>query len=154
MSQFYQGRRGVAVFSAVCLVGATLLSGCSGFKRAIGLDPTMPDEFEVEARAPLTIPPDFSLRPPKPGAPRPQEVSTDKLAREDLDSAGPGKSDKQASNADPPDPPPLGVGMTNAQAPNPNTQVAPGSLANKLLDYDTGGGAVQNRNTTPLKDVY
>ena len=147
MSEVDQGRRFAAAVSAVCLIGALALSGCTGFKRAIGLDPTMPDEFEVVQRAPLTIPPDFDLRPPKPGAPRPQEVSADKLAREDLDKAGPGKPGNEAPN-----PPPV-IGL-NAQAPNPNGQVAPGSLASKLLDYGTGGGTVENRQTTPLKDVY
>jgi hypothetical protein len=149
MSELYRGR-GVAAVSAVCLVGTLALSGCTNFKRAIGLEPTMPDEFEVEARAPLTIPPDFDLRPPKPGAPRPQEVPQDKLARQDLDSAGPGKPGKQTANVDLP---PIGI---NAQAPNPNAEVAPGSLASKLLGYGAngGGGTVENRETTPLKGVY
>jgi hypothetical protein len=149
MSELYRGR-GVAAVSAACLVGALALSGCTNFKRAIGLEPTMPDEFEVEARAPLTIPPDFDLRPPKPGAPRPQEVPEDKLARQDLDSAGPGKPGNQAANVDLP---PIGI---NAQAPNPNAEVAPGSLASKLLGYGAsgGGGTVENRETTPLKGVY
>src|SRR3546814_15251460 len=31
-----------------------------------------PDEFRVVSRAPLTLPPDYNLRPPEPGAPRPQ----------------------------------------------------------------------------------
>ena len=30
-----------------------------------------PDEFAVQRQAPLIIPPDFSLSPPQPGAPRP-----------------------------------------------------------------------------------
>ena len=34
-----------------------------------------PDEFTVTTRAPLSMPPDFSLRPPRPGASRPQELS-------------------------------------------------------------------------------
>jgi hypothetical protein len=149
MSEVDQGRRVAAAVSAVCLAGALALSGCTGVKRAIGLDPTMPDEFEVVQRAPLTIPPDFDLRPPKPGAPRPQEVSADKLAREDLDKAGPGKPGKEA-----PDVPLPTIGL-NARAPNPVAQVAPGSLASKLLDYGAGGGTtVENRQTTPLKDVY
>ncbi|HZU91204.1 MAG TPA: DUF3035 domain-containing protein [Stellaceae bacterium] len=151
MSELYRSR-GIAAVSAACLVGALALSGCTNFKRAIGLEPTMPDEFEVEARAPLTIPPDFDLRPPKPGAPRPQEVPEDKLARQDLDSAGPGKSDKAAKL----DLPPIGAGIPNAQAPNPGNEVVSGSLASKLLDYGAngGGGTVENRQTTPLKDVY
>ena len=148
MSEVDQGRRAGAAVSAICLAGALALSGCTGFKQAIGLEPTMPDEFEVVSRAPLTIPPDFDLRPPKPGAPRPQEVSTEKLAREDLDKAGPGKPGNEAPNPPPP------VNGLNAPAPNPNDQVAPGSLAGKLLDYGGGGISVENRQTTPLKGVY
>jgi len=34
-----------------------------------------PDEFAVVTRAPLSLPPDFGLRPPRPGAARPNEVS-------------------------------------------------------------------------------
>ena len=32
-----------------------------------------PDEFAVQRQAPLVVPPDFSLVPPQPGAPRPAE---------------------------------------------------------------------------------
>lgn len=54
------------------------LSGCthtkaSGFGARGGN--SSPNEFAVTRAPPLTIPPDFALRPPKPGAPRPQEVS-------------------------------------------------------------------------------
>jgi hypothetical protein len=34
-----------------------------------------PDEFAVVTRAPLSLPPDFNLRPPRPGAARPNESS-------------------------------------------------------------------------------
>jgi hypothetical protein len=148
MSEIRHGHRHAAVFSIACLAGVLALSGCTGFKQAIGLDPTMPDEFAVESQAPLVIPPDFNLRPPKPGEPRPQDVSTAKLAREDLNNAGPGKPGQQAPAANLPM-----IGL-NAQAPNPNNEVAPGSLASKLLDYSAGGGTVENRRTTPLKGVY
>lgn len=151
MSQFRRdcGRgRGIIALSA-CFVAAVGLSGCSDFKQMIGLNPTMPDEFEVESQAPLTIPPDFALRPPKPGAKRPQDVSADKLARQDLDKAEAGKSDKGTSDAALPP-----VGIANAQAPNPNAEVDPGSLAGKLLDAGTGGAVIQNRTTTPLKGIY
>ncbi len=48
------------------------LSACGGFNKQLGLDKQSPDEFRVVSRAPLTVPPDFQLRPPEPGAPRPQ----------------------------------------------------------------------------------
>lgn len=35
-----------------------------------------PDEFAVARQAPLVIPPDFALTPPRPGAPRPQEADS------------------------------------------------------------------------------
>ncbi len=54
-----------------------LLSGCgdSSLTRTFGLVRDTPDEFTVVTRAPLSMPPDFALRPPQPGAPRPQEQS-------------------------------------------------------------------------------
>ena len=45
-----------------------MLGGCSYFREAAGMDKAAPDEFAVLTKAPLTIPPDFGLMPPKPGA--------------------------------------------------------------------------------------
>ena len=39
-----------------------------------------PDELAVARAAPLVVPPDFALRPPVPGAPRPQEADSSTLA--------------------------------------------------------------------------
>ncbi len=63
-----------------------LLSGCgdSSLTRTFGLVRDTPDEFTVVTRAPLSMPPDFSLRPPQPGAPRPQEQSDRSLAESAL----------------------------------------------------------------------
>ena len=49
------------------------LAACSGFNEQLGLTKQSPDEFRVVSRAPLTLPPDYALRPPAPGTPRPQE---------------------------------------------------------------------------------
>lgn len=142
-----------------CLAGAALLSGCSDFKQIIGLDPTMPDEFAVESRAPLTIPPDFNLRPPEPGAPRPQEESSEKQAQQIIEQAGPGQpgtaaaSDLRLRSAENGLP---NIGG-NSQTPDPSGMVGSQSLSNKLLDTgDTGntGASVDKRDTTPLKGVY
>ena len=48
------------------------LTACGGFNEQLGLGKQSPDEFRVVSRAPLTVPPDYELRPPEPGAPRPQ----------------------------------------------------------------------------------
>src|ERR1700685_4583474 len=62
------------------IVPATIvvfLCGCSSgsLSRTFGLTRDAPDEFTVVTRAPLSMPPDFTLRPPEPGAFRPQETS-------------------------------------------------------------------------------
>ncbi|MSP00127.1 MAG: DUF3035 domain-containing protein [Acetobacteraceae bacterium] len=61
----------------VPLAATLLLTGCgdSSLSRTFGLVRDTPDEFRVITRAPLSMPPDFTLRPPQPGALRPQEQS-------------------------------------------------------------------------------
>jgi len=60
------------------------LSACGDVKQQLGFNRESPDEFTVLSRAPLSIPPDFALRPPQPGAARPQEGSDKERAREAL----------------------------------------------------------------------
>ena len=59
------------------LAGVLGLAACSGdeLTRTFGLTRDAPDEFQVTTRAPLSMPPDFTLHPPRPGASRPQELS-------------------------------------------------------------------------------
>src|SRR5487761_2651236 len=72
----------------VLLAGATALGGCDALNPAIGKDKVVPDEFAVVSRAPLAIPPDFSLRPPRIGAQRPQEQTPVDQARQTVFRAG------------------------------------------------------------------
>ncbi|MSP82696.1 MAG: DUF3035 domain-containing protein [Alphaproteobacteria bacterium] len=58
---------------ALACAAAFALAGCDAAKRSFGLGKQAPDEFQVVSRAPLSVPPDFGLRPPQPGAARPQE---------------------------------------------------------------------------------
>ncbi len=58
--------RKIVLTALSCLV----LTGCSS-GGILGRD--RPDEFAVQRQAPLVVPPDFSLVPPSPGAPRPTE---------------------------------------------------------------------------------
>src|ERR1700709_2481332 len=74
-------------FSPLLLGGAlVLLGGCNGDKmaRTFGLSRDAPDEYTVTTRAPLWMPPDYNLRPPRPGAARPQEQSERQQAQEAL----------------------------------------------------------------------
>lgn len=65
-------------------IGAIGLAGCSSASRALGMSKVTPDEFRVVTKAPLVVPPDFSLRPPAPGEPRPQELQPESAARQAL----------------------------------------------------------------------
>ncbi|WP_299195590.1 DUF3035 domain-containing protein [uncultured Erythrobacter sp.] len=61
--------------------GCAMLAACGGsgiFNR------DRPDEFAVQRQAPLVVPPDFTLTPPAPGAPRPAEGTASEQALEAL----------------------------------------------------------------------
>ncbi len=67
----------------ILLAGASaMLAACGGgggvFNRA------RPDEFAVQRQAPLVVPPDFTLTPPAPGAPRPSEGTASEQALDAL----------------------------------------------------------------------
>ena len=63
------------------LAGSAVLAACGGsgiFNR------DRPDEMAVQRQAPLVVPPDFSVVPPQPGAPRPVEGTAQERALEAL----------------------------------------------------------------------
>lgn len=62
-------------------LAAASTAGCAGFGKAIGGGKNPPDEFAIATKAPLVVPPDYSLRPPKPGETRPQELSPSERAQ-------------------------------------------------------------------------
>lgn len=79
---------GSARAAGILLVAAGLLAGCSEARQAMGLGKRAPDEFTVVKRAPLSLPPEYALRPPDPGAPRPQEPSPTAQARQQVLGGG------------------------------------------------------------------
>ncbi len=63
----------------VACSAALLLAGCGGttsVRESLGIAKRPPDEFSVVSKSPLALPPDYSLRPPAPGAARPQDADT------------------------------------------------------------------------------
>lgn len=60
------------------LLIATTLTACGSNRGVFG--GAGPDALAVARAAPLVVPPDFALRPPVPGAPRPQEADSSTLA--------------------------------------------------------------------------
>lgn len=60
------------------------LPSCTGVKEQLGLTKSAPDEFTVVTKAPLIIPPDLTLRPPRPGAGGPRDAQAGERARRAL----------------------------------------------------------------------
>jgi len=61
---------------------SAMLAGCGSGGGLMGRD--RPDEFAVQRQAPLMIPPDFSMQPPQPGAPRPADTNLQQQTLEAL----------------------------------------------------------------------
>ena len=109
---------------------AATTSGCAGFGRALGGGKNPPDEFAVTTKAPLVVPPDYSLRPPRPGESRPQELSSSDRARQvllgDPDATPPTQGEQ------------VFLQKANALAADPNIR--------SILNAENGGRADQDRN--------
>jgi len=78
--------RSTYAFAAGGFAVMVALSGCGNndLSRTFGLTRDAPDEFQVTTRAPLSMPPDYTLRPPRPGATRPQEMTAQRAAESAL----------------------------------------------------------------------
>jgi hypothetical protein len=119
---------------------APAMAGCSSTKEMLGLTKRSPDEFQVVSRAPLSMPPDYSLRPPTPGAPRPQEGTT----RDQAQSIVTGYSDRATSTLQPDQIPSIGEGeQTSTESAGESAFLQSASLTGidpnirKLVDEET-----------------
>ena len=69
---------GLALLSAIVLT-----SGCEGLKQDLGIGVKRPpDEFTVYSRAPLSMPPDFAVRPPATASSASQAAAPREIARQ------------------------------------------------------------------------
>lgn len=48
----------------ILLIGLFFLFGCADVKKLVGIDKEVPNEFLIEKRDPLVLPPDYKLLPP------------------------------------------------------------------------------------------
>src|SRR6185369_13299487 len=93
------------------MLALSLLSACGSVKQELGIGRNSPDEFTVVKRAPLTLPPDYALRPPSLENTRPASDASDQartaVLGRSLDAAAEGASEQTllgklgAANADP-----------------------------------------------------
>lgn len=71
-------------FALILLLASTTLAGCDKLRHTFGLDHYQADEFRVPSNPPLSMPPDYNLRPPVPGAPNPGDVNHRDKAHEKI----------------------------------------------------------------------
>ena len=84
--------RTTCLFTALASV-ALVATGCTSTSRALGLEKSAPNEFNILTKAPLIVPPEYNLRPPAVGASSAENNYTQRSAREallgDIDNADP-----------------------------------------------------------------
>lgn len=123
--------------AGVLVGGALLLSGCGALDGILGNSTKQaPDEFQVVAQQPLSIPPNADLRPPRPGAPRPQDTAP-QVRAQSLISGQPVSAVKAAAgdNASPSETALLAKAGANRADPN----------IRSVVNQETGLLAEQNR---------
>jgi hypothetical protein len=140
------------LFSGLAVV-ALAASGCAGIGKALGGGKNPPDEFAIATKAPLVVPPDYALRPPKPGESRPQELTPSQRAQQvllgDTSAAPPTGGEQQllaragATTADP------NIRAVLA-AENGGRSEKDRSFANQLMFWKFVGGKVDD-GAAPLK---
>ncbi len=123
---------------SVILLGAgcAMLAACGGsgiFNR------DRPDEMAVQRQAPLVVPPDFTLTPPAPGAPRPAEGTAADQALEALFGGPAPRSQIETSTLDRAGSAAPGIRSTIGD-PGTNT-VAKGRVTRDIIAAPEGDGA-------------
>ena len=120
---------------ALVLAGSTTLAACGGS----GIfDRDRPDEMAVQRQAPLVVPPDFSLVPPAPGAPRPVEGTAQERALEAMFGGSAPRSDIEAGALNK-----VGAaapGIRSAVGDENTKTVAKGTVTRDILSAPEGDG--------------
>jgi len=113
--------------SILVLAGAASLGACAhgGLRHS-----NSPDEFAVQRQAPLSVPPDFALVPPQPGAPRPAQGTA---AQEALDALFGGPAARSGTETSL---------LQRAGAPDEGIRSAVGDPATHTVDKGTATQAI------------
>jgi hypothetical protein len=130
------------ILGSALLVAMGALSGCSDLSKALGLVKSPPDEFTVVAGAPLTLPPDYGLRPPRNASDRPLgQTPTDK-ARDAVFRLQDGKTTQVPQAGDPANPLSPGeqalLGKAGAADVDPGVRARVDQESRQSLDQNKG----------------
>ncbi|WP_165380366.1 DUF3035 domain-containing protein [Candidatus Finniella inopinata] len=100
MQKFLKSRN---IILTLPLMGLLALSGCDTMRNTLGLDHYQPDEFQISENPPLSMPKDYSLRPPSENTPatsvQPVNVATQKAEVALMGKAAPAKVVSTDNNA-------------------------------------------------------
>lgn len=127
--------RKVLTIAAIGLSGLAL-SACG----SRGYDRARPDEFAVARQAPLVIPPDFSLTPPKPGAPRPQDTGPSSQALDALFGGPAPRSNSETSALNAAGRESADAGVRSAAGDPSTTVVDKGTVTRDIVAAPQGDG--------------
>ena len=116
-------------------LSTAMLAGCGSGGI---LNRERPDEFAVQRQAPLVVPPDFSLTPPAPGAPRPTEGTAAEQALDALFGGPAARSAVETSALDRAGVAEPGI-RTSVGDPQTNT-VAKGRVTRDIIAAPEGDG--------------
>ena len=116
---------------------STMLAACGGGGGLFNRD--RPDEFAVQRQLPLVVPPDFSLTPPRPGAPRPANSNSQSQTLDALFGGQAPRSDVEKNTTSRAGSPANGIRSTVGD-PATNT-VAKGEVTRDILAAPQGDGA-------------
>ena len=143
--------RTACLFSALASV-ALIATGCTSTSRALGLEKSAPNEFNILTKAPLIVPPEYNLRPPEVGTSSAENNYTQRTAREallgDIDDAAPSEGELALMAK-------AGVNRANPEirleidGSNSVERKSTG-FANRLLFWQDGQVIDANGNPTPL----
>ena len=120
---------GLAAMTAAC--------GSGGF-----LNRERPDEFAVQRQAPLVVPPDFTLTPPTPGAPRPAEGTASEQALDALFGGPAARSRVETSVLDRAGS--AAPGIRSQVGDNDTNTVAKGRVTRDIIAAPEGDGQAAN----------
>ncbi len=141
--------RKIIGLTAVVALGGNL-AACSTATKALGLKQSAPNEFNILTKAPLVVPPEYNLRPPRVGESSSANNYTQEAARKaligDIDDVEPSKGEISL--------------LHKAGAPRANPEIRveidgqnsverkTDSLTSRILFWNNGRGA--NPDGTPL----
>jgi hypothetical protein len=135
----------IVIIGLTASAAALMLAGCAN-NSITGRD--RPDEFAVARNAPLVIPPDYALVPPKPGAPAPQGSDARTQALEALFGGPAPRSDAERQILNLAGNDRAAMGARSVAGDPTTTVVDKGAVTQTILAAPSGAGR-ESSVTTP-----